>query len=145
MPCDFDISRPRLIHDDSFLKHDWNEIARRRVPNRLGFAYQAAFVRVLGRFPHQKPEVLGVHFNRNLACTLSGAAAPACAKGLRHAYGVAAVAAGVPLPTVAAVLGHADLTTTAVGSTARAPLTTRGTLEPHSPARGGAPWEMAAR
>ena len=33
----------------------------------------------------------------------------ACAKGLRHAYGVAAVAAGVPLPTVAAVLGHAHL------------------------------------
>ena len=38
----------------------------------------------------------------------------ACAKGLRHAYGVAAVAAGVPLPTVAAVLGHAHLTTTAL-------------------------------
>ena len=42
----------------------------------------------------------------------------ACAKGLRHAYGVAAVAAGVPLPTVAAVLGHAHLTTTALYSTA---------------------------
>ena len=27
----------------------------RRVPNRLGFAYQVAFVRVLGRFPHQEP------------------------------------------------------------------------------------------
>ena len=38
----------------------------------------------------------------------------ACAKGLRHAYGVAVVAAGVPLPTVAAVLGHASLTTTAI-------------------------------
>ena len=32
----------------------------------------------------------------------------ASAKGLRHAYGVAAVAAGGPLPTVAAVLGHAS-------------------------------------
>ena len=42
----------------------------------------------------------------------------ACAKGLRHAYGVAAVAAGVPLPTVATVLGHADLTTTAIYTTA---------------------------
>ena len=42
----------------------------------------------------------------------------ACAKGLRHAYGVAAVAAGVPLPTVAAVLGHAHLTTTALYTTA---------------------------
>ena len=43
----------------------------------------------------------------------------ACPKGLRHAYGVAAVAAGVPLPTVAAVLGHAHLTTTAIGAEAR--------------------------
>ena len=43
----------------------------------------------------------------------------ACAKGLRHAHGVAAVAAGVPLPTVAAVLGHAHLTTTAIGAEAR--------------------------
>ena len=42
----------------------------------------------------------------------------ACPKGLRHAYGVAAVAAGVPLSTVAAVLGHADLATTAVCTTA---------------------------
>ena len=42
----------------------------------------------------------------------------ACPKGLRHAYGVAAVAAGVPLPTVAAVLGHASLTTTAIYATA---------------------------
>ena len=42
----------------------------------------------------------------------------ACAKGLRHAYGVATVAAGVPLPTVAAVLGHAHLTTTALYTTA---------------------------
>ena len=42
----------------------------------------------------------------------------ACPKGLRHAYGVAAVAAGVPLPTVAAVLGHAHLTTTALYTTA---------------------------
>ena len=33
-------------------------------------------------------------------------------------YGVAAVTAGVPLPTVAAVLGHASLTTTAIYTTA---------------------------
>ena len=39
-------------------------------------------------------------------------------KGLRHAFGVAAVTAGVPLPTIAAVLGHAELTTTAVYTTA---------------------------
>ena len=56
MPSDFDVSRPRLIRDGSFLERDWHEIARRRrVPNRLGFAYQVTFVRVLGRFPHQEP------------------------------------------------------------------------------------------
>ena len=43
----------------------------------------------------------------------------ACPPGLRHSYGVAAVTAGVPLPTVAAVLGHASLTTTAIGAEAR--------------------------
>ena len=36
----------------------------------------------------------------------------ACPRGLRHSYGVA-------LPTVAAVLGHASLTTTAIGAVAR--------------------------
>ena len=42
----------------------------------------------------------------------------ACPKGLRHAYGVAAVAAGVPLPTLASMLGHADIKTTAIYTTA---------------------------
>ncbi len=42
----------------------------------------------------------------------------ACPRGLRHAYGVAAVTAGVPLTTVAAVLGHASLDTTALYTTA---------------------------
>ena len=42
----------------------------------------------------------------------------ACPRGLRHGFGVAAVIAGVPLPTVAAVLGHADLSTTAIYTTA---------------------------
>ena len=42
----------------------------------------------------------------------------ACPKGLRHSYGVAAVQAGIPLPTLAAVLGHADLSTTAIYATA---------------------------
>ena len=42
----------------------------------------------------------------------------ACPRGLRHSYGVAAVTAGVPLPTIAAVLGHASLTTTAIYTTA---------------------------
>ena len=42
----------------------------------------------------------------------------ACSKGLRHSFGIAAVAAGVPLPTIAAVLGHADISTTAIYTTA---------------------------
>ena len=42
----------------------------------------------------------------------------ACPRGLRHSFGVAAVTAGVPLPTIAAVLGHADLSTTAIYTTA---------------------------
>ena len=42
----------------------------------------------------------------------------ACPRGLRHSYGVAAVTAGVPLPTIAAVLGDASLSTTAIYTTA---------------------------
>ena len=43
----------------------------------------------------------------------------ACPKGLRHAYGAACGSRrGVPLPTVAAVLGHASVTTTAIYATA---------------------------
>ena len=41
--------------------------------------------------------------------------------GKRHAHdswGVAAVRAGVPLTTIAAVLGHADVSTTAIYATA---------------------------
>ena len=51
-----DVSRPRLVRDATFLEADRREIALRRGPhNRLGFAYQVAFVRVLGRFPQQAP------------------------------------------------------------------------------------------
>ena len=42
----------------------------------------------------------------------------ACPRGLRHSFGVAAVQAGVPLTTIAAVLGHADVSTTAIYTTA---------------------------
>ena len=53
---DPDVSRPRLIRDASFLEADRREIALRRGHhNRLGFAYQVAFVRVLGRFPQRAP------------------------------------------------------------------------------------------
>ena len=44
----------RVDHDDRAGRR--GEIALRRGPhNRLGFAYQVAFVRVLGRFPQQAP------------------------------------------------------------------------------------------
>ena len=53
---DPDVSRPRLIREASFLEADRREIALRRGRhNQLGFAYQVAFVRVLGRFPQQAP------------------------------------------------------------------------------------------
>ena len=53
---DPDVSHPRLIRDATFLAADRREIARRRGHhNQLGFAYQIAFVRVLGRFPQQAP------------------------------------------------------------------------------------------
>ena len=42
----------------------------------------------------------------------------ACPKGLRHGFGIAAVTAGVPLPTIAAVLGHANIAATAIYTTA---------------------------
>ena len=42
----------------------------------------------------------------------------ACPRGLRHSWGVAAVQRGVPLTSIAAVLGHADVATTAIYATA---------------------------
>ena len=42
----------------------------------------------------------------------------ACPRGLRHSFGVAAVQAGVPLTTIAAAMGHADVSTTAIYTTA---------------------------
>ncbi len=42
----------------------------------------------------------------------------ACPKALRHVFGIAAVAAGMPLPTIAAAPGHADIATTAIYNTA---------------------------
>jgi len=49
----------------------------------------------------------------------AGIAGPqATPRGLRHSFGVAAVQAGVPLTTIAAVLGHADVSTTAIYTTA---------------------------
>ena len=59
--------------------------------------------------------------NRQVAAIMrtAGIEGPqACPRGLRPSYGVAAVTAGVPLPTIAAVLGHASLTTTAIYGTA---------------------------
>ena len=42
----------------------------------------------------------------------------ACPKGLRHGFDIAAVESGVPLPTIALVLGHARIMTTAIYTTA---------------------------
>ena len=42
----------------------------------------------------------------------------ACPQGIRHSFGVAAVNAGVPLTTLAAVLGHSSISTTAIYATA---------------------------
>ena len=59
--------------------------------------------------------------NRQVGAIMRGAdieGPQACPRGLRHSFGVAAVTAGVPLPTIAAVLGHASLTTTAIYTTA---------------------------
>ena len=44
----------------------------------------------------------------------------ACPKGRRYGFGIAAIATGIPLPTAAAAaaLGHANLQTTVVYTTA---------------------------
>lgn len=42
----------------------------------------------------------------------------ASANGLRHGFGIAAIEAGVPLPTISAVLGHTKIETTAIYTTA---------------------------
>ena len=72
---DPDVSRPRLIRDASFLDADRREIALRRGRhNQLGFAYQVAFVRVLGRFPHQAPLEIDGEILRFAALQLGAAA-----------------------------------------------------------------------
>lgn len=72
MPAtDPELSRPRLIRDASFLAADWEEITQRRGPhNRLGFAYQIAFVRVVGRFPRQAPLEINAEIPRFTALQL---------------------------------------------------------------------------
>ena len=53
------------------------------------------------------------------AMTAAGISGPqACPKGLRHGFAIAAVTAGVPLPTIAAVPGHADIAPTVIHATA---------------------------
>ena len=59
--------------------------------------------------------------HRKIARTMADAdveGPQACPKGLRHGFGIAAGAAGVPLPTIAAAPGHANLQTTAIYTTA---------------------------
>lgn len=55
--------------------------------------------------------------SRHIAALMkaAGIAGPqASPKGLRHGYGIAAVEVGVPLTTIADVLGHADTNTTTI-------------------------------
>ena len=61
----------------------------------------------------------GAHRQVTKLMAEAGIAGPqATPRGLRHAFGVAAVQAGVPLTTIAAVLGHANVSTTAIYTTA---------------------------
>src|SRR6516165_3662675 len=49
-------SRGKLVREASLSQADMNEVAKcRRDYNRLGFAYQIGFVRLLNRFPAQQP------------------------------------------------------------------------------------------
>ena len=49
-------SRDQLKRAASLTEEDFAQLGRCRRPhNRLGFAYQVAFVRLLDRFPHQQP------------------------------------------------------------------------------------------
>ena len=61
----------------------------------------------------------GAHRQVSALMRTAGVEGPqACPRGLRHSWGVATVTAGVPLTTIAAVLGHADVSTTAIYTTA---------------------------
>jgi hypothetical protein len=49
-------SRDQLKRAASLTEEDFAQLGKCRRPhNRLGFAYQVAFVRLLGRFPQQQP------------------------------------------------------------------------------------------
>src|SRR4029077_15219510 len=49
-------SRGKLVREASLTQADMNEVAKyRRDHNRLGFAYQIGFARLLHRFPAQQP------------------------------------------------------------------------------------------
>ena len=69
--------------------------------------------------PLWKPSRATAHRKVVAGTRIAGIEGPqACPKGLRHGFGIAAVTVGVPLPTIAAVLGHADIATTAIYTTA---------------------------
>ncbi len=52
----YSISRQQLMKHASLTQQDMEQIARcRRSYNRLGFAYQLGFLRLMNRFPKQKP------------------------------------------------------------------------------------------
>ena len=122
--CDVDLDNLALRFKTLKRRQDvWREVA---VPQGLIRAIDLVHsVRAAQSRPRRATRRLW-DFNRSTASrhvkrlmTLADIEGPqASAKGLRHGFGVAAIEAGVPLPTIAAVLGHANIETTAIYTTA---------------------------
>ena len=122
--CDVDIQRA-LIHIRSLKRRaeTWRE-----VPIPRNFTRELELTHQLRRYQAviRTRNIRLWNFSRSTAyrkitglmteANIEGA--QACPKGLRHGFGIAAVEAGVPLPTIAAVLGHSSITTTAIYTTA---------------------------
>ena len=118
-PCDVDLEAAELrIATLKRRTEHW-----RAVPVPQDLAHELELVRRVRRAqasPRARARALWP-ITRQVGALMSAAGIEgpqACPRGLRHGYGVAAVTAGVPLPTVAAVLGHASLDTTAIYTTA---------------------------
>ena len=122
--CDVDLDNMALRFKTLKRRQDvWREVA---VPQDLTRAIDLVHsVRAAQSRPRKAVRKLW-DFSRSTASrhvkrlmTLADIEGPqASAKGLRHGFGVAAIEAGVPLPTIAAVLGHANIETTAIYTTA---------------------------
>ena len=123
-PCDVDLEAAELrIATLKRRREHWRAVP---VPEDLVQALDLVHrVRRAQESPRGRARALwpitrqAAHRQVSALMTAAGIEGPqACPRGLRHGYGVAAVTAGVPLPTIAAVLGHASLDTTAIYTTA---------------------------